>query len=58
MLKLYIMDCFQYGSIVVISDSLEHARELMLNQINYDPKRGISEHEIKEGFLFVNCGDL
>lgn len=56
-MKLYIMDCGIYGSIVVVSDSETKARELMKGHMNYDPSIQIEEHEIVNGFIFVNLGD-
>lgn len=56
-MKLYIMDCGVYGSIVVVSDSEANARELMQTQWNYDDSIQIKEHEIVNGFIFVNLGD-
>ena len=56
-MKLYIMDCGVYGAIVVVSDSEIKARELMKSQYNYQTDLPITEHEITEGFIFVNLGD-
>jgi hypothetical protein len=56
-MKLYIMDCGVYGAIVVVSDSESKARELMQPHMNYDASLQIEEHEIKDGFIFVNLGD-
>jgi metal-responsive CopG/Arc/MetJ family transcriptional regulator len=56
-MKLYIMDCGVYGSIIVVSDSEANARELMQTQWNYDDSIQIKEHEIVNGFIFANLGD-
>ena len=58
MLKLYIQDNNWCGSIVVIAKSEKDARNLMQSQYNYDKNEPVTEHEIKEGFLFSNYGDL
>lgn len=58
MLKIYIQDAGYEGSIIVIAKSEEDARKLMQNEYNYDKNDEVQEHEIKEGFLFSNYGDL
>lgn len=58
MLKLYIQDHLNWGSIVVIAKNEEEARALMQKEWNYESKKPVAEHEIKEGFLFSNYGDL
>ena len=57
-MKIYIQDCSWAGSIVVIAKDEAQARELMKNEGNYSKNKPVEEHEIKEGFVFANYGDL
>lgn len=56
-MKLYIQDCSWRGSIIVIANSQEEARELMKDAYNYEPDNDIEEDEIRHGFVYVNLGD-
>jgi hypothetical protein len=57
-MKLYIQDCSWAGSIVVVANSEEEARELMRGEENYEEWRSVVEEEIRVGFIFSNYGDL
>lgn len=56
-MKLYIQDCGWRGSIIVIANSKEEARELMKDAYNYEPDNSIEEEEIRHGFVYVDLGD-
>ena len=56
-MKMYIQDCGWRGSILVVANSEEQAREMMADEYNYEPNRSVVEEEIKLGFIFSNLGD-
>lgn len=56
-MKLYIQDCGWRGSIIVIANNEEEAREMMKDQYNYEPNTEIEEAEIRHGFIHVDTGD-
>lgn len=56
-MKLYIQDCSWAGSIVVVANSEEEARNLMRGKENYEERQPVIEEEIRIGFIFVNYGD-
>lgn len=56
-MKLFIQDCGWRGSIIVIANSQEEARQLMKGAYNYEPDGNIEEEEIEHGFVYINLGD-
>ncbi len=60
MLKVYIQDHGKFGCCVVITDSLEKAKELMKVQCPhiFVNDEEIKVEEVKDGFVFYNYGDL
>lgn len=57
-MKIYTQDNSWRGSIVVVAESEEEARELMaVHVVNYEPTEPIEAHEIVKGFCFANYGD-
>lgn len=57
-LKIFVQDNGWRGSILVISSSEENARKQMAGEANYFAEDPVIEHEIKEGFIFANYGDM
>lgn len=58
MMKIYVMDCGWAGSIIVMAENEEHARELMSSCMNYDPNERVIEVPMVPGVLWNNLGDL
>lgn len=56
-MKIFTQDHGWAGAIVVIASNETEARELMKGCYNYDVSVPVMEHEIKNGFRFVNLGD-
>lgn len=57
MLKMYVMDCGVFGSITVIEESEDAAREIMKGSINYDEAKEIEVIALEKGACFCNLGD-
>ncbi|BCG50191.1 hypothetical protein [Ralstonia phage RP13] len=60
MLKIYVMDCSWAGNIVVVATDRNKAIELMKDEQNFSSDKidSIQEHEITEGLVISNYGDL
>lgn len=56
-MKIFIQDCGWRGSIVVVADNEEQAREMMKDEYNYEPTGSIEAKEIKPGLIWVDLGD-
>lgn len=57
-MKIFVMDCGWAGSIIVVAENEEQARELMKPCYNYDPKEKIVEVPIVPGLIWNNLGDM
>lgn len=55
---IFTMDCGIYGCIVVIAADEAEARMRMAVEHNYSATTPVEKHEIKDGFLFANYGDM
>lgn len=57
-MKIYIQDNNWSGAIMVIAANEADARKLMEGCANYSKRKPVEEHEVKEGFIFYNVGDM
>lgn len=64
-LKIYAVDLGWRGSIIVVAESMDEAREIMEKEANYkefhegtDEKEEITEHKIVKGFKWTEHGDM
>lgn len=56
-MKVFIQNCDWRGSIVVIADNEEEAREMMKDEYNYEPERSLMSKDIEPGLIWVDIGD-
>lgn len=56
-MKIFIQDCDWRGSIIVIADNEEEARDMMKDEYNYIPALPLISEEIKPGLVWVDLGD-
>jgi hypothetical protein len=57
-LKLFTMDCGYRGSISVIAETENQARDIMSDEPNYDDNLVVTEQEIIFGLVISNLGDM
>ena len=57
-LKIFEQDNSWCGNIVVVAENEEQARELMKNCPNYNVKDPVISHEIVNGLVICNTGDM
>lgn len=57
-LFIFVQDNSCYGNIVVVAKTEEQARKLMENELNYDAERLLTKHDIEDGLVIANYGDL
>jgi len=56
-MKIYVQSCGWRGSLLVIANNEQEARELMSKEYNYEPESIVEEHDIEHGFMWVDLGD-
>lgn len=57
-MKIFYLSAGWQGSIAVVADTEVEARALMEGHANYDPSCSLEEHEIKQGLVLANYGDI
>lgn len=57
-MHIYVQDHGWAGCIVVIADSEEEARTMMVGEPNYEAKHGLQVLDICKGLVIANLGDM
>lgn len=59
-MKIFIADCGWQGCVMTIAKDLESAKKQIEDSgnDNYEDGDEITEHDIVEGFVFANYGDM